>query len=72
VSADAKAVKKLAKAEPEQPKLPDAIVLRQHFRIIVNGVGRVWEKNQLITDREAIEIILANDDLGVARKFVEV
>ena len=69
MSADAKTVKK--KAE-EAPKLPDALVLRDHFRIIVNGVGRVWERNALIMDPEAIAIILANDDLGVARKFKEV
>jgi hypothetical protein len=56
----------------EAPKLPDALVLRDHFRLMVNGVGRVWERNALVTDPEAIALILANDDRGIARKFMEV
>lgn len=58
-------------AVPANP-LPTALVLRDHFRIMINGVGRVWERGALITDPEAIRIILANDDRGIARKFVEV
>jgi hypothetical protein len=72
VSANVKDIKRAVKAaEPEKPK-PDALILRDHFRIIVNGVGRVWERNALVTDPEAIQIILANDDLGIARKFREI